>query len=498
MTQTSERSLCHVARVLLIATMTVVLLLQSSPAGVAKEPSSIQAGAAENLITPAVKGRKAYLDQYVRALVFSDGKQKVAIVTLDLGGLSPVASADELRKIVARASGIPFDNIALNCSHTHNNIWPDGEDWLERQQPSTAKLPILYDQWFADAEEKGAYTRWLYGHIAEAVVRAAKNLAPATLKVGRQPVQIGYNRRLRREDGYVTMAPNPRGAVVPWVDVLQVNAVAGATDSDGGDSDNGAESGNKNAPPGRQVAVLMSHAAHPVIVHATSKDSGPDFPGYAVDHFRRMTLATAKPGIVMFAQGCAGNINGHPLRGGIGAADAAGLSLASAAFRAAGAAKSIGGNSLRIDAQRLSLPLRVPSVKEIQMWRFNQPDQNVFDELLEIAKAAKPRQMPFPLSGFAIGDDLCFVFLAHDIFAEYQLFAVEKSPFEHTFVFGYTNGTGSYVGTKKDYLLVLNGGYETSPLGQSRGSSHRLPPQPSAEAQIHAGILKLFERLRAE
>ena len=33
-------------------------------------------------------------------------------------------------------------------------------------------------------------------------------------------------------------------------------------------------------------------------------------------------------GVYMFALGCSGNVHGFPLRGGLGAADAAGLSLA--------------------------------------------------------------------------------------------------------------------------------------------------------------------------
>ena len=36
-------------------------------------------------------------------------------------------------------------------------------------------------------------------------------------------------------------------------------------------------------------------------------------------------------GVYMFALGCSGNVHGFPLRGGLGAADAAGLSLALAA-----------------------------------------------------------------------------------------------------------------------------------------------------------------------
>ena len=60
-------------------------------------------------------------------------------------------------------------------------------------------------------------------------------------------------------NGTVTMATNLRGAVVPWVDVLEV-----------------ADAAHDEAATGKQIALLFSHAAHPVIVHTTSKEIGPD------------------------------------------------------------------------------------------------------------------------------------------------------------------------------------------------------------------------------
>ena len=76
------------------------------------------------------------------------------------------------------------------------------------------------------------------------------------------------------------------------------------------------------------------------------------------------------------------------------------------------------------------------------------------------------------------------------MFAEYQLFADEISPFKHTLVFGYTNGNSGYIATKKDYDLGLDGGYEAS-------LKHRLPPEPSVEAKIQEGITNLLSELRS-
>lgn len=99
---------------------------------------------------------------------------------------------------------------------------------------------------------------------------AVAALESATLRVGRASVQIGSNRRLMNEDGYITMAPNPKGAVVPWVDVL------GVDDANG-----------------QSIAVLFTQAVHQVIVHRSCEETGADFPGYAANHLRNFLCRRA-------------------------------------------------------------------------------------------------------------------------------------------------------------------------------------------------------------
>jgi len=451
------------------------------------EPVQLLAAATENIITPAIRDVGVYEDLYARTLVLSDGTTTVALVALDLGGLSPVASADRLRTIVHRASGIPVDHIGLICSHTHNARSPDDDTWLQDKQPSSAELKVE-DDWFADLDIPSPFTRWMYGQIAESVRRARQNLRPAVLRTGRAEVQVGHNRRLARSDGSITMRPNLHGAVVPWVDVLDV-----ATRQ----SDKGAtQESEKGSSPGYD-GLLFSHPAHPVIVHATSDKIGPDFPGFAVNHLRRLQAASGRArAVTMFAQGCAGNINGYPLKGGLAAADTAGLSLALAASRATKDLQQVRPAKIRIATRRLALPLTVPSVAQAKKWVEHRPNNKYYREMLEVAESGESRTMPFPISVIGIGEDLCFLLLPHDIFAEYQLFADKASQARQTFVFGYTNGTGSYVGTKRDYLLGERGGYETSPLGQPSTSSYRFPPQPAAEALIHAAISELLDQVQ--
>ena len=231
----------------------------------------------------------------------------LAIVATDMGTFS-VAYAEELVQRIDRTAGIPAGNVIITTTQTHNAPGVDGR-----------VLTPEASEWLADC-------------IAGLVKRADADRQPAVLNVGRAPVQIGYNRRLMK-DGQVVMAPNPEGAIVPWVDVLEARTMDGS-----------------------RIAVLFSHAAHPVIVHWLSEEIGPDFPGYAVRHLRNLLARKGEPeGVFLFAQGCCGNINGHPLRGGFGACEAAGLSLAFAVTQALAGAQPVAPGALR--ARTLDLPL---------------------------------------------------------------------------------------------------------------------------------------------
>ncbi|HDZ21538.1 hypothetical protein LCGC14_0124090 [marine sediment metagenome] len=382
---------------------------------------TLMAGAAETVITRVKDRPEVYQDLYARALVLAEGAQRLAVVTLDIGTVN-YAVSEQLLKAINAATGIPAENILICPSQTHSAPGVDGRHLSPESR------------------------EWLAGSLAELVKAAADGLRPATLRVGRAPAQIGYNRRLMK-NGRIVMEPNPDGAVVPWVDVLA------AYDEEG-----------------NRIGVLFSHAAHPVIVHWSSKAIGPDFPGYAVKHLHKLLAAKDQPeGVFMFAQGSCGNINGYPLRGGFAACDAAGLSLAFAVTQALEADQAIAPGPLKSRSLTLSLPHRA-----------NQNGERQF--------------LHFPMRAVAIGDDVCILTVTGELFAEYQLWVDEASPFKHTFVFNHVNGLSSYIATKKDYDLGPAGGYEAWD-GPTRGGG--MPLDPSVEQIVKDGMLKLLNDLKS-
>ena len=410
--------------------------------------TTLTAGAAETVITSIKDRPEVYAELYARVLVLADGEKQLAIVTADYGQF-PLQYNKVLLDAIQGASGIPPEHVVINCSHTHNAPGVDG-------------------RWMTEESEA-----WLATCLAELVRDAADALEPATLWSGRAPVQIGYNRRLMNDDGYITMAPNSEGPVVPWVDVLA------AYDADG-----------------QIIAVLFSHAAHPVIVHWSSEEIGADYSGYAVEHLRNF-LDLKPESVLLFAQGCAADINGYPLRGGFNACDVAGFTLAFATHQALKTAQEIPAAPLKAYSELVKLPFRdPPPVAECEQLIKEFPDDERYVALLEVAKSGEKRTLPFPISAFAVGDALCFLSVSHELFSEYQLFADETSPFSHTFVFGYTNGSEVYIATKAAYELGLKAGYEAGPRNHALSGPYRLALLLSVEEQIREEITDLLGNLK--
>lgn len=450
----------------------------------AHSPSTrLLAGVAEAIVTPPVGipilGPEApstgvHDDLFARVLVLDDGEQRVALVCLDLIGLD-FSLADELRHAVSRRTGAALT--LLNCSHTHS-------------APFT--IPWSVQGWEDFERNWRPWRDRVKETVAATAARAAASLREATLRVGRAPAQVGMNRRVPR-DGGVAMGPNAEGAVVPWVDVLRVDGADGAP-----------------------LAVLFSHAAHPVIVHAASTLIGADFAGYATAAVREQL-----GGAALFAQGCGGNINGDPLRGGLEEAERAGNALAGAVLKAAADAEPAAASELTVISEKLALPFqdwppreeceRVlqeaescltraendPTVPPKQRWGAREAVLCLRDLLAREERGA-PKPLRFEIGAVAVGDRWCLLAMTHEVFAEYQLWIEQASPSARTMVWAYTNGCESYIATDAALALGPSGGYEAASFpahGAAMMYSNRVALRPGIEGQIRGAIERLLARM---
>jgi len=438
----------------LLSVWTLVLFFVCGPSLVCAEEAVFRAAAAEvnitptepiSIVGPGSKSTGVADELFARVLVIDDGTAPIAIITTDLVGTG-IAYATALRESIEKETGIPASRVMFNCSHSHNAPGAG--------LPADSKTP--------------SYGREVLQKITKITAEAMGSLEPARVAVGRESVQIGFNRRMPAAWG-VTMTVNPDGPVVPWVDVIGVY-------------------GENN----KRIGILFAYAAHPVVIHSSSSLISADYPGYAVMHLHKMLMPSKnKGGVLMFAQGCGGNINAFPLKGGLDACSRVGLVLGQAVTRVQ--LEDIAPADIHDASYQVDLPIQQPPpAEELDKLLTKSPGDLRYQRLKKLSQSKQPKTMPYPMSAFAIGDEVCIIALPHETFCDYQLWAVEKSPYKHTLVFGYTNGIEGYVAAKKDYDLGYRAGYEASP------TPHRMPPSAESETIIKDGISQLWKKLKEQ
>ncbi|MCL4302534.1 MAG: hypothetical protein KJ077_42990 [Anaerolineae bacterium] len=242
--------------------------------------SVARAGWAEGEITPPLglpmggRGPRfapgaAVLDPLLaQALALEDaGGNRSLWVSLDQDGLARERVV-KLRHDLAALTGIPYEAVIINCSHTHSG--PMGNfSMLATLLPPPEPL-VAYEN------ERDQYMLRLGWEAVEKLqpVRIAWHLGQS---------HIGINRRKRDAAGETVMAPNPEGSYNPDLWVLYLAAVSG-DDS----------------------CILFSYGCHPVIVYKFCWDGlSADYPGVCR---RRLKQSLGQRVHCQFIQGLAGDV----------------------------------------------------------------------------------------------------------------------------------------------------------------------------------------------
>ncbi len=152
-------------------------------------PAELRAGAASVIITPdlgcplagfdARKGvaEKVHDDLFARALVLDDGVTRVALVSVEVLGVSK-PFADRVRAEVERRTGIPAAHVILTATHTHC-------------------APVTLNHFFNQGQALDeVYLDRLASGIIASVVSAYEARKPRRLRTGFVPVEgVAVNRR---------------------------------------------------------------------------------------------------------------------------------------------------------------------------------------------------------------------------------------------------------------------------------------------------------------
>jgi len=163
----------------------------------------------------------------VRAAVFDDGRQRVALVGIDLLFITR-ALTKETRAEIEKRCGIPAGSILIGASHSHSS-GPIG--MIEPGELDQAS-PLVQDLYFNKSTVSNpGYIQLLRRQIVEAVVAADANRVEAKAAMGfGHEDQVAFNRRLRMKNGLSYSHPgagNPdiigyAGPVDPQVGVIGV------------------------------------------------------------------------------------------------------------------------------------------------------------------------------------------------------------------------------------------------------------------------------------
>ncbi len=348
---------------------------------------------------------------YVRAVVVSDGTDRLAMIQWDLVYARSGAVA-KVRQLISAETGIPPDHIMVNASHTHSG--PDSPIIDEQliKEDIESELP---------AQQDPAYQQWA-DKLLLASVRAAKaanaSLQPVTLAIGRATVpEWQYNRRPRRPDGMVenifvpedpdTMPRGLRfGPTDPTLTVLVFKSRGQQT-----------------------VATLVNYPCHPVSVYSESNAISADWPGFATAE-----IETRLGGCAVALQGCAGDL--VPSHRGIKPARQMGALLGLRTAKAADRSLRVEVGRLQASSAEVGLPL-------------------TDEKRAELGRALLPSEVQV----FALGP-VAVVALPGEPLIEVAQAIQQRSPYPHTIVLGYSNGTGVYyVGLPGE---KARGGYEVN------------------------------------
>jgi neutral ceramidase len=322
---------------------------------------------------------------------------------------------------IEQATGIPFDQILINATHTHH-------------APTTATI-------HGYTREEG-FTRQLEDKIVAAAVKADHRLVPATalFRLGEES-SVGKNSRLLLADGTIYWtgpaddAVRPTGPFDPELPVLAFKR------SDG-----------------RLEAVLFNHSTHTIGTHSPGVRS-PSFYGLAAQ-----AVEKERGGTVLFFEGASGST--HNI--GVPAAEAT-RRIQQAVDLALERARPLAVDRVRGARQEITLKVR----------RFNEADDEkavmayCTRRIKDPAAAQKTigifrdmRQQIAPRQGqdlktwvqvILIGD-IAFVGVPGEFFTVLGQEIKRRSPFRYTYVFELAN---DYVGYIPDQEGFDRGGYQT-------------------------------------
>lgn len=453
------------------------------------EAGRLLAGAATSNITPplgtSINGHLTdrtavhiHDELHARALVLDNGRSRIAIVVCDSCMIDREVF-DQAKVLATRYTNIPATHMLMSATHTHS---------------AGACVSIF------QSKSDPAYRAFLVSRIADAVRRAANNLAPAEIGfgVGSVPQHV-FNRRWHMKPGAIP--PDPFGG---QTDQVKMNPPRASPDllEPAGPTDPQVPVIAVRSSGGRPVATLANYAMHYVGGTGPNEISA-DYFGMFADRIQELLKADRldPPFVGILSNGASGDINNINFRVPAVAQQPYEQMRLVANDVAAEAARVIASmayqQKLALDVRTvtLSLGVRRPSAADLEAARvilekagggpLVRLEQLYANETVRLAEY--PERVEVPLQAIRLGD-AAIVAIPCEAFVEIGLEIKAKSPFKPTILIELANGYNGYLPTARHHEL---GGYET---WRARSSYLEI----EAADRITSRLLALLDELKAE
>lgn len=427
--------------------------------------SDFKAGFAEKDITPDIGMEwpggygKAYHRTFndpckVRAVVFDDGNQRVALVSLDLL-LVTRALTNHVRQKIEKACGIPGHSIMISATHNHS-AGPIGMGEPGDFDDASPMIKDLVEN-HSITEDPG-FVQYLKKQIIDAVVTADRNKTNVKIAVGvGHEDQVSFNRRLRMKNGLTYSHPRPGNP-----DIIDY---AGPIDPDVGTI--GVWDSNDEL-----IGVIVNFANH----NTTNPPAiSGNWAGAMEETMRKATGNAALPVVCMLGP-CGDitqvdNLSEYENPSGEEWRQITGGRVGAEAFKTLLSIRRAASGNVSLDARHevLQVPRRAPSAEKVKAalqmmedgpevagqteWTFAK-ETLLLDHLMK-----KHPVVEAEIQAIRIGPAV-FVSNPAEYFVENGLAIKEASHFPFTFVVELANGCVGYVPTEEAFG-PNGGGYET-------------------------------------
>lgn len=358
---------------------------------------------------------KGVLDRiYHRVVALDDGTTQFYLISTDVCVFSPVVY-DEFTRGLKTSLGIDPMNVWWTTTHTHS-------------APEVG-APDMYDVLLkgrSDHAWSREYLELIKTRLLDGIREARSKLAPARMGVGVGMAMANINRRAKDVDGKVTLGLNPDGPVDRQIGLIRLER-----------------------PDGSLLAVVANYAMHGTVLSGRWLEISGDAPGVVAEYVEKKLGAP-----MLYINGAAGNV--APIYSVYDTPGSGHLSQ----FRVLLGDKIIetARNTAVTDRP---VTLTASAIDVMTPRKAGLGWTPALDPFAGKSPAGEPL-VRIPVRFLQMNDLLMWA-APVEMFCEIAMHIRNRSPFRHTFYFGYTNGWLGYLPTAEAFR---EGGYEptTSPF----------------------------------